>query len=218
MRGVILTSCGLISIFLLASGYESLYNRSLPVVHTLDSVSIKPIEGSYDMQQAFNNSKNLDDSSIFGTFGTPASLKLPGRTKKIDIVTAIHPNKGEWLARANTLHLLTPAPARKGNIGIALLYCRASFRTLNASNMPAEGSNLFMDTDHDWRYVYKITSILNVKNSEVYIPADNGANAKLVIICSDRSEQMSTVIEANLLSVQGIEKWPTKAYLYYSVT
>jgi hypothetical protein len=205
LRIVILGACGLASVFLLASAYESLYNRSLPLVHTLDGINLQAVSRTYDLQKAFTFAKDPADESIYGKFGLPTSIKLSGRTKKLDITPAIHPTGNEWLARANALHLLTPEAERSGNIGIALLYCRSSFRTIDASNTPTEGGNLFMDTDHDWRYVYKVVSVTTVPDTQSYVPADNGSNAKLLIVCNDSSKHTNTVIEANLLTVQGVE-------------
>lgn len=206
LRIFVLGLCGAISTFLLASGYESLYNRSLPFVHTLDAVTVRPLDQTYDLQKGYTQSRDATNESIFGTFGKPITLKLPQRAKKLDIVMPIHPTSKEWLARADTLHLLAPQTARNGNLGVALMYCRSSFRTIDPHALPAEGSNLFMDTDQEWRYVYKVTSTATIPNGQRYVPADNRATSKLLIICDDRAEKISTIIEANLLSVQGLEQ------------
>jgi hypothetical protein len=205
LRIAIFALCGAISLFLLASGYESLYNRSLPLVHTLDPINFQSFANTYNLQKAYVFSKDQKDESIFGTFGAPTSLKLPGRTKKLDIVPAVHPDANQWLARANTLHVVTPEGARSGNIGVALLYCRSGFRTLDSNNLPAEGSNLFMDTDKNWRYVYKIISVVTNDQNQTYIPADSGEQSKLLISCNDSRKHTTIIIEANLLTVQGVE-------------
>ena len=204
LRTLVFVVCGLLSVFLLASGYESLYSRSLPFIHTLDTSNLTSIQTSYDLETAFKNTQEREDESIYGKFGAPTNLKLPGRSKKLDIVMPLRTDN-QWLARADTLHLLTPAPARNGNLGIAVLYCRASFRTLQTNNLPAEGSNIFMDTDHDWRYVYKVTSTTTTAIDKPYVPADNGSNSRMLIICNQDS-RLNVVIEASLLSVQGIER------------
>lgn len=200
-RGFVLLACGLVSVFLLMSGYESVYNRSLPFVHTLDPVNLSAFSDTYDLAVA-----SFKSPKLYGNFGKPETLKLPERSLRLDIVAPLQQGNGAWLARQNTLHLLLPAQPRAGNIGIAFLYCRSSFRTLTDQTLPSVGSNIFMDTDHAWRYVYKVTNTKVVPDSAAYVIADTGANSKLVIDCNDAGQHVNVVVEANLLSVQGVDQ------------
>jgi hypothetical protein len=200
MRVLVLALCGLISAFLLASGYESVYNRSLPFVHAIDPVNLQAYTTSYDLRgSSFSNEK------LYGSFGRPTNVKLPERNARLDVVAPIY-NNGQWLARATALHLLLPVEPRDGNIGVAMLYCRSSFRTINDQNLPAVGSNIFMDTDKDWRYVYKVTSAKVYADSVPYIASDAGRASKLIISCNDQAGGANVVVEATLLSVQGVEQ------------
>lgn len=199
IRTIVFALCGAASVFLLASGYESIYNRSLPFVHTIDPVNLQAYDKSYDLGKASSG-----DEKLYGSFGKPSNVKLPERAARLDIGAPIHKD-GEWLSRANTLHMLVPQEPRNGNIGIALLYCRASFRTINDQNLPAVGSNIFMDTDEDWRYVYKVVTAKVFTDTVPYIASDTGKTSKLIISCNDKTAGINAVIEANLLSVQGVE-------------
>jgi hypothetical protein len=199
-RVVVLLLCGLISAFLLMSGYESVYNRSLPLVHTLDPVNLSAFSTGYNLDaQSFQNPK------LYGDFGKPQTLKLPDRSIRLNIVPPLQGGTA-WLARESSFHLLLPTKPRAGNIGINFLYCRSSFRTINDRNLPASGSNIFVDTDHDWRYVYKVTSAKLFSDSIPYVIADTGAGSKLIIDCNDMKQHNNVVIEATLLSVQGIDR------------
>jgi hypothetical protein len=198
-RGVVLLTCLFISVFLLMSGYESVYSRSLPFVHTIDPVNLQAYADSYNLTTASHL-----NSSLYGSFGRPINVKLPERNERLDIAPPIY-NNG-WLARSNALHLLIPVPPRNGNIGTALLYCRSSFRTLNDQNLPSVGSNLFMDTDNAWRYVFKVTSAKVYADSVPYVASDNGTTSKLIISCNDTGAHSNVVVEANLLSVQGVDQ------------
>lgn len=202
-RTLLFGVCGAASIFLLMSGYESVYNRALPLVHTLAPVNLTALKEVYNLPDAYSATKG---TSVYGNFGKPQTVKLPERSLRLDIVAPLRQDKSTWLARANTLHLLLPAKPRGGNIGVALLYCRSSFRTLNAQNLPNVGSNIFMDTDHGWRYVYKVTSAKVFDDTEPYVAADNGNNSALVIDCNDSGAHTNVVVEANLLSVQGVDQ------------
>jgi hypothetical protein len=200
LRVSIMGACGLVSVFLLMSGYESVYNRSLPFVHTLDPVPIQGLISAYDLRNI-----NTKDESMYGNFGHLLTLKLPKTSLRLDIAPAVW-DGSSWLARANALHLLIPEKPRNGNLGVGLMYCRSSFRTIYSGNMPKENDNILIDTDHDWRYVYRVTSAMTIPDSQSYIPADSGTNAKLVIGCNDAAMHTNFIIEASLLSVQGVEK------------
>lgn len=198
-RTIVFVACGLLSIFLLMSGYESVYNRSLPLVHTLDPVNLSAYSTTYDLQAAARNNPDL-----YGSFGKPTNIKLPERAARLDVGPAIY-NNHQWLARANSLHLLIPQKPRSGNIGTVLLYCRSSFRTLSDQNLPSVGSNIFMDTDKDWRYVYKVNIAKVYSDKTPYITSDTGHGSRLVISCNDQATGANVVVEATLLSVQGVE-------------
>ncbi|MGF7229535.1 MAG: hypothetical protein ACQR33_06185 [Candidatus Saccharibacteria bacterium] len=200
VRICVFAMCGAISVFLLMSGYESVYNRSLPLVHTLDSVNMSAYASSYNL-----DASSYSRTSLYGSFGKPTTIKLPAHSERFSIVAPLQQG-GEWLARANAMHLLLPSSPRNGNIGIALLYCRASFRTLNDQNLPAVGSNVFMDTDKEWRYVFKISSAKVFSDAIPYVASDTGGNTKLIITCNDKAAHTNMVVEANLLSVQGVDQ------------
>jgi len=198
--GIVMLCCGLISVFLLASGYESLYNRSLPFIPTIEPVDLTALGISYKLNDAV-----VHDEKMYGNYGKPATVKLPERSARLDIVPPIKDTDGSWLGRANTLHLLVPAKPRGGNLGLAVLYCRAGYRTFNAETLPKIGANIFIDTDHSWRYVYKVTSTAVAPAAQPYVVADAGTSSRLLLGCYDANTKHNAYIEATLLSVQGIE-------------
>jgi len=198
LRAAALGCCGLMSAFLLMSGYESVFSRSLPLVHTLAGVNLDAFNKVYSLPKAAQY-----PSGYYGNFGKPETLKLPTRSLRLNIAPAIQQGP-TWLARANTLHLLIPQPPRDGNIGVTFLYCRAGFRTLNDQNLPNAGDNLFIDTDTSWRYVFKVLNAKLYPESQPYVPADSGSTSKLLIDCNDAGQHVNVIIEATLLSVQGV--------------
>jgi len=199
-RLFVFVSCAAVSAFVLLSGYESIFNRSMPFVHTLDKVQLSTFTSSYDLRAAAEPANKM-----YGNFGKPVTVKLPASSLRLNVAAPIQENTA-WLARASSLHLLITKPPRSGNIGMALMYCRSSFRTVDAQNLPKQGQNIFMDTDQDWRYVYKVNNVGTYDDSHPYIPTDDGTRGKLVISCDDTSRHISNIIEADLLSVQGVER------------
>ncbi|HSE61335.1 MAG TPA: hypothetical protein VLA88_03495 [Candidatus Saccharimonadales bacterium] len=199
-RVVTLTACGLISLFLVLSGYESIFNKDLPLVHTLDSVNLTALSKRYDLPKAVA----AQTPEMFGNFGKPQTLKLPERALRLDITAPITDGSGGWLARANTLHSIVLKEPRRGNIGLLVLYCRSSFRTISTTALPAAGENIFMDTDKNWRYIYRVSSSKVVPAYEQYVVSDNGQTGRIVIFCYDATSNVDAVVEATILSVQGV--------------
>jgi len=192
--------CGLASAYILASGYESIYNRPLPFVRTIAAVNLSAFTHVYQ----FNTVSATPKPTYYGDFGKPVTLKLPADSLRLNIVSALA-DGSSWLARPSTLQLLIPKPPRNGNIGVAFLYCRSGFRTINAGNLPSSGQNIFIDTDQNWRYVYKVVAAHAFSAAEPYVPSDNGSTGLLLIDCYDQSNSSNIIVEADLLSVQGIE-------------
>lgn len=199
VRTLVFVFCGFMSVFLLMTGYESTYNRDLPLVHSLDQVDLTPYQKRYDLRKYLG-----DDAKNIGNFGKPINVKMPQRSMQFDVVAPIAQNSDQWLARASTLHLVPLSPARNGNVGVILLYCRSSFRTFDAHNMPKAGDNVFIDTDRDWRYVYRVTATRAMSGSEPHIISDNGTKGKLIISCHDQKAKVHYIVEADQLVVQGV--------------
>lgn len=208
-RTVIFVACGFVSGFVLSSAYESVYNRSLPYVHTLDAVDLSVISHSYNLPVAAQLK-----SDHLGQFGKPVTLKLPSdqRSLRLDITDPVYDTSsggGTWLGRASSMHVLLPKPAASGNITTNILYCRASFRTVNATSLPKVGANIFVDTDKKWRYVYKVTTAQAFDTSYKFVPteAQNGSRTKgkLIVFCNDLENNANDIIEADLIAVQGVE-------------
>lgn len=199
-RITVLSACALASAFVLASGYESVYNRSLPLVHTIDTVDVSSLERSYDLQKASDLKPEL-----YGKFGKPVTVKIPDekRSLRMDITDPVS-HDAVWLGRASSMHLLVPKAPVNGNMSAAILYCRASFRTINASSLPAAGSNVFIDTDQKWRYVYKVTASKAVSSDYQYLPAQGSNKGKLIIYCNDAGNRANAIVEADLVTVQGV--------------
>jgi hypothetical protein len=198
---IVLTACGFISVFVLASGYESVYSRSLPFVHTVDPVDIAAVSQGRDLLRY-----SVAKPSAYGQFGKPVVFKMPGTPVDIRLdVAAPIANNGQWLARTTALHAIIPGQPKKGNISQLVLYCRSSFRTISDNNLPKAGANIFIDTDQKWRYVYKVTSARTYSQDDAYVPIANSAPGKLLVACNDQAKRVTSIIEADLLSVQGAE-------------
>jgi len=200
LRVLILGACGIFSVFLAMSGYESVFSKSLPIVHTIDPVNLTAFSSRYKL-----TTSSFDNKQLYGSFGKPQTLKLQDRNARFTLAAPLE-ERGVWLSRANILHVFITEKPRKDSIGVAIMYCKSSFRTLNAQNLPKIGSNMFMDTDKQWRYIYRVSSTSILSDNVPYIAGDTGETSELIISCNDKKHHQNVVIEANLLSVQGVDQ------------
>lgn len=201
-RIFIFAACGLASGYILISSYELIYAQALPFVHTITTVNLNALNQTYNL-----NASSGQNSKLYGYFGKPVTLKFPEHTQLEDIVPALRENNnGPWLARSDTLQLLIPARPREGNIGVTVLYCRSGFRTVTPQTLPASGQNVFMDTDENWQYVYRVSYSGVINQNQPYVVSDDGTSSKLVIVCNDSSHQADDIVVATLISVQGVEQ------------
>jgi hypothetical protein len=202
-RLMVFAACGFVSLYILLSGYESIYARPVPFVHTITTVNLSAFSQSYNL-----NAQSTQEPKLYGYFGKPVTLELPQRSLRLDIVPAIREggDGGPWLARSDTLQLLIPARPRTGNIGVTFLYCSTGFRTMTAQTLPSAGQNVFMDTDQGWQYVYRVTDVEAIPEQQPFVVSDDGSTAKLVIACNDAAHGVDDVVLATLLSVEGVEQ------------
>jgi hypothetical protein len=70
--------------------------------------------------------------------------------------------------------------------------------------LPQQGENIFIDTDKNWRYIYRVSGAKVVPADQQYVVADDGQTGRLVIFCHDATINADAVIEAALLTVQGV--------------
>jgi hypothetical protein len=195
-RGAVMSACALVSIFVLASAYESVFDKPVAFVDTIQAVNMSAFKQSFDLARAVK-----DTGGEYGTFGQPVVLKLPSSSVRLNIVPGIV-NSNAFLAQTSTLQLLVTTPPRAGNIGMALLYCRSSFRTISDQNVPSAGQNIFMDTKSGWRYIYKITTVGLYPQTRPFVLADSSGSS-IVVDANDARAGTNLIITGELLSVQG---------------
>ena len=202
VRIVVFATCGLASVYILLSGYESIYVRPLPFVHTIATVDLSAFSQTYRLAASSGQG-----TKPYGYFGIPETITFPDHSLRLDIVPALREgNNGSWLARSDTLHLLIPAHPRNGDIGVTFLYCRSGFRTLSAQTLPSPGQNVFMGTNKGWQYVFRVTTSDVIPEQQPFVVSDDGTSAKLVIVCNDAAHKTDDVVVATVLSVQGVEQ------------
>ncbi len=162
-----------------AASYELLFNKDLPGVSSLvkssDTDSLSRFAGS-------NNSVNKSDTNFVGDNGTPLELRLPSVSARVFVVPAIRSQGGDFLIRAGTAHYLLTSAAQNGAMGNLVIYARRDWRSLPETASLSIDDNIFVDTNKDWRYVYRVTEAKKGSEAEKYLlPTSQRASLLLVV-------------------------------------
>lgn len=196
-RAFTLVVCGILSVLLCMSAYESYFNKQLPLVKTLDSVNLQILPVAYRMLSAAKPNVEL-----YGDFGKPVKLRIPENSLNVSLAPPIHDDSsGSWLARSHTMHALVTHRPKNGAIDDLVLYCRASFRTLNDQSLPKVGTDIFIQTDKAQQYAYKVLNTKVAKQDGAYSPSPK---TDLIIGCGDNDKNNFVIVEATLITVQRV--------------
>ncbi len=193
----VLTLCGLVTAYIVTNSAETAFNIDVPFAQAIASEHLDAI--TTPITPDFLS--HADSNDYRGNFGNPVVLKLPAKQVKLPIAPAIY-NQGEWLARSNTAHYVITGRAQGGDLGDTVLYLRQSWRTIQDSSDLTVGSNLFLDTDSSWRYLYKVAEITSL-GTDGHIVL--GTNRKPQVYLVLQSSEGTTVVRAEFVSVQGLQ-------------
>ncbi|HXH26604.1 MAG TPA: hypothetical protein VNG90_01785 [Candidatus Acidoferrum sp.] len=196
---LIMTFCGLLTVYLFASSYETIFNVDLPIVDAVTTVQLQPFNR---VLEGFRLTSQTD----VGNFGVPQMLKLPNYGIRMVLAPAIvadQANDNKFLARANTGHYALTSAVNNGDIGNMVIYYRKSWRTDDNPGQMQVGDNLFVDTDRGWRYFFRINSTKIVSGSDTYI-SQTDATTQLIVVAQDSKTGLLYVSQASLVNVQNV--------------
>ncbi|HJQ08641.1 MAG TPA: hypothetical protein VJ836_04140 [Candidatus Saccharimonadales bacterium] len=196
-RGLVYSGCALVTVFILASGYEIAFGQSLPFIKAINTVDLEFITPSVTP-----HTKTLSrqtDIAKEGNYGTPYEMKIGTNPVRIPLAQPQY-RHGNWLARASTSHYILLNDAKIGNIGDMLVYMTAGKTTVaDPATIPREG-NLYVYTKRDWRYLYKITEVVSLSSTQKYVlPAAKDSSRIYVVI---QQPSGPTIITGTLTNVQ----------------
>lgn len=187
--------CGSVTVYIFAASYELVFNHDLPFISAVNAVNIT------SLSRVILPYSEVDQTDL-GNYGRPQFMKIPARTTKVTLAPGI--NTGDnFLARANTGHYLLTTSPRNGQIGDMAIYLRSSWRTFTGAEGLKPGDNIFLDTDRDWRYFYRVNSVKEISPGDAYVSRDIPAS-KLTILSVTEGSNRSTIIEAALINVQNV--------------
>jgi hypothetical protein len=192
---MIMALCGLITLYVFASSYETVFNRDLPYLPAVSAVNLQSVT------RALDGYKNVNQT-VLGNYGVPQFLKLPLQSVKITLVPGIE-NDGKFLARAASAHYFMTKDSKNGTVGDLVVYFEKSWRTDDNPEKIKVGDNIFLDTDRDWRYFYRIESVNIQDNSTQYVARESNVS-QLLLVGVDTSANKVVIAQATLVNVQSV--------------
>lgn len=186
-----------ISVYVFANGFELATNINIPYALAIEPVSIEQLVKLNRSTAVMN-----DPTLSIGNFGEPKYLKVASQTTKLALIQSVLENE-QYLARASTGHFIYLAPAKSGNLGTTLVYVRQSWRTIGNPENIAVGSNLFIDTNKDWRYMYRVSDTITTDvNNQYLLPDSQKPQIMLLLLGQDGSERIVVADFVNLQNIQ----------------
>lgn len=200
-----LSGCFLITVFIFLSSYETLFNKDIKYIYSIEPVNIGNIINTLTSDKGNDFPVISVQPDFVGKYGIPSMIKMPNLDKKIQLTGAIRYEKQKWLAKSNSGHYLFTSANKDGKSGDMVIYIRKSWRTLEEVDNISARDNIFIDTLDEWRYVFRINETAILADEKVYI-ATQTKDPSLIIIINDEKNNINYLFKANFLSVQNIEK------------
>jgi len=186
------------SIYIFANGFELATNVNLPYVS-----AIEPVDVAHLIKLNLADQTALNPKDSIGNFGEPKYLKISSQTSSVALIPAIV-NDGEYIARASVGHFVYLAPAKSGDLGTTLIYIRQGWRTISNPNQIEVGSNLFIDTNKDWRYMYRVSDASRINTESQFLLPD-GQKPQIMLVLLRQDNSMYVVV-ADFIDIQNIQQ------------
>lgn len=193
---------GAITSFVFANSFEVLFSYDIPYIDAVNTFqSKKVLESVVDTKESsfltYSNDK-------IGNFGSPTVLKFPQFSEKIRLVRAVYA-RDKWLYRTTSAHYFILSESKNGNIGNLVIYTHKNWRTLLTPHELNIGDNIFIDTDSEWRYMYRITDRSILRPDNTFVPSESPVN-RLVLVVEDSQKGVTYVFQANFVSLQNAQQ------------
>ncbi len=198
--GVVLILCLMISVVVYANSAEIFSKKDIVFANALTSYPELPIAEKH-LFVLPNSDPNLS-GNLIGDFGKPISLNIPSIRRKLEIVPAIV-RENTLLVRPNNGHFLVRFDEKA--VKDFLIYLNKSWRTLPSPEDIKRDTNLYIDTNRKWRYVFKIEEIVSLTEDSIFVIPDN-KTTNLILIINYPLDRKFLIVRAGYRTVVPIEK------------
>ena len=188
-----------VSIFLFGNAFELAANVDIPYAFAIEPVSVATLVA----QNQADAVVDTPEVSI-GNFGEPKYLKLATQSTKLALVPSVIQD-GSYLARASVGHFVYLGAAKSGNLGNTLIYIRSSWRSVGQPEEILLGTNIFVDTNKDWRYMYRVSDVLELPSGSPFIIPDSTKSHMTLVFVND-SASIVRIVVADFVNLQNIQQ------------
>ncbi len=185
------------SLFVFLNGFELATNVNIPYAFAIEPAPV-------DQLVRANQAADADAATSTGNFGQPKYLKLATQTTKLALVPGVRTGD-DYLARAAVGHFVFLGKAKSGNLGNTLVYVRTSWRSIGHPEAITVGTNVFLDTDKDWRYMYRVTDTVELPATTPYLVPDSAKPHLCLAFVSADSATLRIVL-ADFVNLQNIQQ------------
>jgi len=193
---------GWVTVFVFLNSAEIIFNMDMPFVHALDSIrSTETLRSVVGDTVSDTGPVGLEK---IGNFGIPNALKIPVIGSRLSLNKAIF-SDGRWLSRSGNGHYMIIGNADGGTIGNVVVYTRSNWRTISEQARLKIGDNIFLDTDSDWRYMFRIVNRSVLRFGQPYVKSDV-PNGSMIFVVEDEQAQSVFVFECAYVSIQNIRQ------------
>ncbi len=188
-----------VSTFVFANGFELATNINIPYAFAIEPVSLGQLI-SLNQAPAVVAAPALS----VGNFGEPKYLKLASQTTKLALVPSVAV-EDEYLARASVGHFAYLGPSKNGNLGNTLVYVRTSWRSVGQPELIRAGTNVFIDTNKDWRYMYRVSDVVELPVGTPYLVPDS-VKPHICLAFVNNDNTLIRIVVADFVNLQNIQQ------------
>ncbi len=190
-------SC-LLTFFVYANSFELLFNKDL-----VFATSIKTFPNTQLLNSLIYPLTNtgVRSATYEGEFGQPKEIRIPEQNIRIQVIPSLKENNN-FLARANTAQYGFRSQNMDGKLGNITFYLTKNWRTLDNPATINTQDNVFIDTDKDWRYMYRILEKKVISQNSSYVPTTSPLPN--LILCVDDGKKSEYIFYAEFVTLQNI--------------
>lgn len=186
-----------LTFYIFLSSAELIFNNDYPYID-----AISPAATTEEIQYKIDQSKGQSYSFTFDTLFENRELRyfeIPVLNQKLELSRSIKQD-GVWMNKGNKAnYLVTKNPKDQDNI---VIYFPRSWRTIQSTSTLKLGDFIFLKTNDNWNYIFRIESINSYSLKERF-PLKAYDVMNITILVEDSESTSYEVIEAKIVSARG---------------
>lgn len=192
---------GIVSLFSIAltafvflNSFELIFNQDIAYVDSVNKTNLSP-QLDYIVKQSVDHSYYYTSNNFLKTKKLEY-IEIPIIKRKLEVSRALNKDE-DWYVKGNkSNYFLTVNSNRSENL---IIYAEKSWRTIPDTKALKVGDLIYMTTDDNWNYVFRIESINSLKSSERFV-LQSSSEIGLSILLDDSTKDGYSLIQAELIN------------------